>query len=107
MEGLALLVYVLREAERVGLVAEAVPRDRLLPRAHELAAGMLAKSPAGVRGTKHLINRGLEGTLASGLQLELAYVHDYATTEPDAIEGLTAFKEKREPRFARRLPGIA
>ncbi len=88
-----------REAERIGLVAEAVPGERLLARADELARGLLARSPAGLRGVKHLVNRGLEGSLASGLALERDYVHAYATTEPDAIEGLVAFQEKRPPRF--------
>ncbi|OGK77518.1 MAG: hypothetical protein A2X52_14485 [Candidatus Rokubacteria bacterium GWC2_70_16] len=89
-----------REAERIGLVAEAVPDERLRARADELVRELLAKSPAGLRGVKYLVNRGLEGSLASGLALELAYVHNYATTEADATEGLVAFKEKRPPRFS-------
>lgn len=91
-----------REAERLGLVAESVPGERLMARVEALVGELLARSPAGLRGAKHLVNRGLEGSLASGLQLELAYVHRHATTEPDAIEGLLAFREKRPPRFAAR-----
>jgi len=91
-----------REAERIGLVAECVARQGLMARAHALTDELLTRSPAGLRGAKYLVNRGLEGSLASGLQLELAYVHHYATTEPDATEGLLAFKEKRPPRFSAR-----
>lgn len=87
------------EAERIGLVAEVVPAGALLDRALAFARDLGGKSPAGLRGAKYLVNQGLNGTLESGLQLEIAYVHNYATTEPDATEGLVAFKEKRKPAY--------
>ena len=37
--------------------------------------------------------------LAAGLEIERCFVHNYATAEPDASEGLLAFKQKRKPRF--------
>lgn len=87
------------EAERIGLVGEVVPAAGLLARAREFARDLGAKSPAGLRGAKYLVNQGMAGPLESGLQLEIAYVHNYATTEPDATEGLVAFKEKRKPAY--------
>jgi enoyl-CoA hydratase len=87
------------EAERIGLVGEVVPAADLLGRAQAFARDLSTKSPAGLRGAKYLVNQGLGGTLESGLQLEIAYVHNYATTEPDATEGLVAFKEKRQPVY--------
>lgn len=89
-----------REAERIGLVTEAVPGDRLAARAEELAATLLAKSPAGLVGVKRLVNDGLRVSIDEGLRLEIDYVHRHATTHPDATEGLVAFKEKRPPRFS-------
>jgi enoyl-CoA hydratase/carnithine racemase len=87
------------QAERIGLVGEVVAADRLLARADELAAGMASKSRAGLKGMKHLVNEGLRGELEAGLKLEIKYVHAYATTEPDATEGLLAFAEKRPPVY--------
>ena len=88
------------EAERIGLVNRAVPADELDATVDDWVAGLAVKSPAGLKGAKHLVNQGLRGSLASGLQLELDYVHGYATRDPDAMEGLLAFQDKRPPRFA-------
>ena len=81
------------QVERLG-GCQIDPRLRLV-----IARDLGARSPAGLRGAKYLVNQGLGGTLESGLQLEIAYVHNYATTEPDATEGLVAFKEKRQPVY--------
>lgn len=90
-----------REAERIGLVGEVVPDGQLVERAHALAAGLLEKSRSGLRGMKHLVNAGMQGTLEAGLALEMDYVHRYATTDPDATEGLAAFRDKRKPRYGK------
>lgn len=87
------------EAERIGLVAEAVPAAELAAHVDALVAGLLERSRAGVAGMKHLVNEGLRGALADGLRMEVEFVHRYATTHPDATEGLVAFQEKRRPRF--------
>lgn len=88
-----------RECECIGLVGEVVADARLLERAREVAASLLEKSHSGVKGMKHLVNAGMRGSLEAGLALELDYVHRYATTDPDATEGLLAFAEKRKPAY--------
>lgn len=88
-----------REAERIGLVNRAVAAEHLMTTVDALARKILAKSPAGVKGVKYLVNEGMRRSLEAGLELELAYVHEYATTCEDALEGLVAFAEKRPPRF--------
>lgn len=88
-----------REAERIGLVNRAVPAGELMAAVDELAKKILAKSPAGVRGMKYLVREGMQVPLHAGLELELNYVHHYATTSHDATEGLLAFAEKRRPNF--------
>jgi enoyl-CoA hydratase len=89
------------EAERIGLVGEVVPAAELDARALAFVADMAEKSPVGVRGMKHLANKTLTLPLAEGLRYEMDYVHNYATTVPDATEGLMAFRDKRKPDFSR------
>jgi enoyl-CoA hydratase len=90
------------EAERIGLVGEVVPAAELQDAALRLVDGMAEKSPVGLRGAKHLTNLTLKMPLGEGLRYELAYVHRYATEEPDATEGLIAFRDKRKPAFGQR-----
>lgn len=87
------------EAERIGLVNRAVPAAELLTAVNALAAKIVAKSPAGVRGMKYLVTQGMQVPLRAGLELELNYVHHYATSTEDAVEGLLAFADKRTPNF--------
>lgn len=85
--------------EAWGLVTKVVPDAALLDAAAEWVAGMAGKSPVGLAGAKRLANMTLDTPYEEGLREEIAFVHLYATTEPDATEGLIAFKEKRAPRF--------
>lgn len=91
-----------RECERIGLVGEVVPDAQLVERARAIAATLLEKSRAGVKGMKHLVNAGMQGSLEAGLALEMDFVHRYATSDPDATEGLLAFAEKRKPAYRKR-----
>jgi enoyl-CoA hydratase len=87
------------EAERIGLVGEVVPAAELADAAMRLVDALAEKSPAGIRGAKHLTDKARTLPLVDGLRYERDYVHRYATTEPDATEGLLAFKDKRKPVF--------
>ena len=89
------------EAERIGLVARVVPAAELMPAARKVAGDILAKSPAGVARAKTLVRDGMAMDLHRALQFEIDLVHEWATTHPDAMEGLAAFAEKRAPRFAK------
>lgn len=88
-----------REAVDIGLANEAVPGSELMPRARTFARELAEHSQSGLRGAKHLINQGMEMPLAEALDFEIDYVHRYATTDPDATEGLRAFAEKRQPAY--------
>ncbi len=88
-----------REAERIGLVGETVPLAELLASARRLAETIVEKSPSGIRGMKRLVNQGIGMPFDAALRFEIDFVHGYASTDPDPMEGLIAFKEKRKPRF--------
>jgi enoyl-CoA hydratase len=88
-----------REAERLGLVNEAVPVAGLMEAARAFAATMAEKSPAGLRTMKRLVNTGIEMPLEAALRYEIETVQAYLTTHPDAMEGLVAFRDKRKPQF--------
>ncbi len=89
------------EAERIGLVARVVPAADLMPTARKMADEILAKSPAGVARAKALVRDGMAMDLPRALRFEIDLVHEWATTHPDAMEGLVAFADKRAPRFAK------
>lgn len=85
------------EAERKGLASLSVPAGELEAAVGQLVADLKRKSALGLRGAKYLVNTGALGSRDAALELELRYVHNYATTSHDAYEGLVAFKEGREP----------
>ena len=87
------------EAWRIGLV-NAV-HDPVLEKAGETAALLASKSPVSLRLMKELANRALGGDHSANLDAEGDGFGELFSTE-DAKEGLTAFVEKREPKFAGR-----
>jgi len=93
-----------REAQAIGLASICAPEGKLRETVDDFTRRLQQKSHAGRRGAKYLVNEGMKGSLANGLELELTYVHNYATTHPDAVEGLMAFKENRKPRFRPAAP---
>jgi len=87
------------EARAVGLVGEVLPRDRLLPRAHELAAKIAQHSPTALARTKRAIWESLDKGLDEALEDTWKQIQDH-TAHPDLDEGPRAFVEKRKPRWA-------
>jgi enoyl-CoA hydratase len=87
-----------QEAYRIGLVNRVVPDAELLPAAKAMAEKMAAKGPIALRLAKWAIDRGLDGSLATGLALEKLGVALCTTTE-DQREGTLAFRERRPPTF--------
>lgn len=87
-----------REAERIGLVNRAVPAGALMSEATALAREIAANAPIPMGMTKRAIYLAERADLETMLEYEgLAQPITMATQ--DLVEGLTAVKEKRPPKF--------
>ncbi len=75
--------------------------DPVLDRALETARLIATKAPLAVAAGKSLVNRVPEGGHEANLVEEARVFGDLFATA-DAREGLTAFVEKRDPRFTGR-----
>jgi enoyl-CoA hydratase len=90
------------EALNTGLANRVVDAEELLPAATELAAEIARNSPFGIRMTKQVLHRNVDAqSIESAIELENR-TQILATRSDDAREALSAFKEKREPRFSNR-----
>jgi len=87
-----------REALAFGLVARVVARESWLDEAKRVAAEIAARGPIAVRLAKEAVDAAFETSLAAGVELERRSFA-VARASEDATEGLTAFVEKRQPRF--------
>jgi len=87
------------EAVDLGLVYKCVESsDELLPEAVALAR-RLASGPTRSLGlSKRLLNASFETDLADSLELE-GHFQTLATASPDLVEGMAAFREKRDAHF--------
>jgi enoyl-CoA hydratase len=92
-------IVAAEEALRIGLVNGV--HDPVLDKAREVATLLSSKSPISLRLMKELANRALGGDHAANLEAEGRVFGELFSSE-DAKEGLAAFVEKREPKFAGR-----
>jgi len=87
-----------KEAEKIGLVTMVVPHDNLMKVAESLAL-RIARGPS---VAIELMKRGMYKALDSDLDTQLdfeSYAQSICLGTEDFKEGVSAFKEKREPRF--------
>ncbi|MCE4624616.1 MAG: 3-hydroxyacyl-CoA dehydrogenase/enoyl-CoA hydratase family protein [Desulfurococcales archaeon] len=86
------------EAYKLGLVEKVVPPERLEQEARALALKLAEKPPLALMAAKYAIEYGLESNIWAGLALE-AHLFGLLFSTEDVIEGVTAFLEKRKPKF--------
>jgi methylglutaconyl-CoA hydratase len=84
-------------AEKIGLVNESTT-GKAYERALEVAREIRPKGPVALRMAKQAIDLGMQTDRATGFKIEEACYAQIIPTK-DRIEGLTAFKEKREPKY--------
>ncbi len=87
-----------QEALACGLVSRVVPADQLLAEANKLAAKIAANPGAVMRMTKRLLREGQLASLASLLEMSAGF-QAIAHKTADHREAVTAFIEKRAPKF--------
>jgi enoyl-CoA hydratase len=86
------------DARRCGLVNRVVLPSHLLAEAESLAREISRLAPIAIRACLEAVTRGINLTLAEGLELETELFSQLFTTE-DMREGTLAFLEKRAPLF--------
>jgi enoyl-CoA hydratase len=89
-----------------GLVGWSVPPESLETTVDGVVARLLRHSPAALALQKRLYREGLENDRRSALDHELDVAVDHITHHSDVEEGLSAFREKRPPRFAASHEGV-
>jgi enoyl-CoA hydratase/carnithine racemase len=89
------------EALRIGLVSRVVPLGEEAGAAMAIARAIAERGPIATRYAKEAVTRGLDLSLQQGLRAELDLTVILQTTA-DRAEGVSAFIERREPRFSGR-----
>jgi enoyl-CoA hydratase/carnithine racemase len=83
-------------AERIGLVNKVVPQDKLMDEAISLATKLASKSPIALQMGKKAFYTMSDMEFDKALEYSNEMFVELCTTE-DALEGVQAFREKRDP----------
>jgi enoyl-CoA hydratase len=85
------------EAERIGLVSKALPRDEVLPEALRVAERLATGPQLAIRLTKRALNGWLR---TAGPIFDQSAAYEMLTfMGADVAEGLASLRDKREPQF--------
>lgn len=86
------------EAEKIGLVNQVVPPDELESTTMYLAGQLATKAPIAVRLAKDILSQAMEISIEEGNKMMVEAGVTCAKSE-DILEGISAFFEKRTPKF--------
>jgi enoyl-CoA hydratase/carnithine racemase len=87
-----------KEAERIGFVNKVVPPEELRSTAIYMAGTLATKGPIAIRIAKNILARAMEISREEGNKMMVEGGVTCAKSE-DIIEGVSAFFEKRTPKF--------
>ncbi len=87
------------DAVNLGLAYECVSIDAVAATAQQLASRLAAGPTRSLGLSKRLLNASFETNLNASLELE-GHFQALATTSPDLLEGMAAFREKRDATFS-------
>ena len=87
------------EARQLGLISHLVPATQLDSATQALAHEVSRLSPRATAATKHLLQSAARASLAEQTGIEIA-TFARMTTEPTFGEGLSAFFDRRSPKFS-------
>jgi enoyl-CoA hydratase/carnithine racemase len=90
-----------QEALAMGLITRVAPADRLDETVEAILQSLAAKSPIGIRIGKEAFHDSAGMSLEEALDVLAGKFLAVASTQ-DAREGITAFLEKRLPKFTGR-----
>jgi 2-(1,2-epoxy-1,2-dihydrophenyl)acetyl-CoA isomerase len=86
------------EAARLGLVNRVVAPEELEPVVRSLAERLAAGPTLALGAIKRSVNYAMHSTLEEAMEFEF-HLQDVQMQREDFREGVTAFLEKRQPRF--------
>ena len=91
-------IFDAEEALWIGLLTQIVPQEKLMERAHALAAQLTENSPVSFAYTKRLLTD--HGRAELDAQIEAAIRENAGIrAAPDFREGIASFLEKRKPKW--------
>ena len=86
------------EAHRLGFLNHVVQEDNLYEFTMEMARKIANGPPIAIRLSKLMLYKGLEFDLDTAMKMAAA-AETITLTSKDHLEGTTAFRESREPRY--------
>jgi enoyl-CoA hydratase/carnithine racemase len=86
------------EALALGIVSQVVPPEQLMPTVLTLARAMAEGPPIAIRLAKRALYHNQDVDLRAALEFE-TYAQNICAETADAKEGISAFVDKRTPRF--------
>jgi 2-(1,2-epoxy-1,2-dihydrophenyl)acetyl-CoA isomerase len=87
-----------QDAERFGLVNRIVPKEAVEAECRALAERLAAGSIHALAGAKRAVNFAEGSSFEEAVEFE-SYIQETCAASPDFREGVSAFQEKRKPKF--------